>query len=94
MGGFIDYEELEHNYLRGRQRRKQPCGCPEPWPEPDFYNRCILTKPLMIVIPPEGIHFILPGSSKRTSYLWAKSMVLRNMYEINLSSAPTNTANR
>lgn len=39
-----------------------PCGCPEPW-SPDTFNQCTLSKPLLIVIPPKGIHLSCPVHS-------------------------------
>lgn len=53
MGGFIDIPpDIAELYITSENL---PCGCPKLWKVPRS-PQCILNQPLMMVIPPDGVH--------------------------------------
>jgi len=59
MGGCIDLEDIPFGYISDE---KLPCGCRKPWAVPNI--QCVLNKPLMMVIPPDGAHLSCPAHAE------------------------------
>ena len=55
--GNTDFNRAD--YVSPEPSDTMPCGCPRPWKPESVYD-CVLGKPLMMVIPPEGIHLSCP----------------------------------